>query len=499
MKTRKIHRGVLSIELAIVLAVVVFISIFGLTRYRQYVDEIEWTLQARHMNAVTAAAKSYVRDNRNTLVSQVSGGGTVRLTGAQLQQAGYLPDGFSLTNTAAQTFEVAITRNPKATQKLMAFVFTRGGMALPYKGMRYISQTQDGAGGYIRTANLAEGAQGGWKYNLATYGLTGESGRLASFLSSDVLGTDDQESDRLYRYAITSRPELNRMYTAIDMNGNNLNNAGTVTAGTGTFSGNVNAQNGVFSGNITGQNGGFTASVSAPTISATNLNAQTTRTAGETYTGGWYRTTGDTGWYNEKHNGGLYMSDSQWIRSYADKGFYTGGQVQAGSIQSNGTLVANGRITARDYVQIDGQGVVGTWCPSNGLIGRTAAGRILSCESNVWSSPGNNSGRYQSFGTIVSTYSAINNTGSPITIYASGGVSTINKGIKDGDNCRNTWHLSGSVEGQIITAATNVNSTWGKSGAINFIVPVGASYTVISNPMPSYGCSPGSFSLMVYS
>lgn len=404
MKTRKIHRGVLSIELAIVLAVVVFVSILGLTRYRQYVDEIEWTLQARHMNAVTAAAKSYVRDNRNTLVSQVSGGGTVRLTGAQLQQAGYLPDGFSLTNTAAQTFEVAITRNPKATQKLMAFVFTRGGIALPYKGMRYISQAQDGAGGYIRTANLAEGAQGGWKYNLATYGLTGESGRLASFLSSDVLGTDDQESDRLYRYAITSRPELNRMYTAIDMNGNNLNNAGTVTAGTGTFSGNVNArdgvfsgnvtgQNGAFSGNVTGQNGSFTASLSAPNVTANNLNAQTTRTAGETYTGGWYRTTGDTGWYNEKHNGGLYMSDSQWIRSYADKGFYTGGQVQAGSLQSNssivahGTLQANGRATMGEFIKINGVGTAGTWCPENGLVAVDTTGGILSCQNHAWAKP----------------------------------------------------------------------------------------------------------------
>ncbi|HEY3592131.1 MAG TPA: shufflon system plasmid conjugative transfer pilus tip adhesin PilV [Buttiauxella sp.] len=391
MKTKKIHRGILSIEVAIALVVVMFACIYGLNRYSQYVDELEWTVQARHMDAISAAAKSYIRDNRDSLVGQVSGGGTVKLTGTQLQQAGYLPDGFSLRNSASQSFEVAVTRNPKASQKLMAFVFTRGGTAIPYKGMRYISQTMKGSGGYIPTANQAEGAT--WKFNLGSYGLTGEAGRLTSYLSSDILGTDDQESDRLYRYAITSRPELNRMHAAIDMNGNNLNNTGTVNAQTGNFSGNVNARDGGFTGNITGQNGSFSGSVSAPTVTTNDLNAQTTRTAGETYTGGWYRTTGDAGWYSEKHNGGLYMSDSQWIRSYNDKGIYTGGQVQAGSILSNGpivasgTLQANGRATMGEFIKINGQGTAGAWCPENGLVAVDTTGGILSCQNNAWAKP----------------------------------------------------------------------------------------------------------------
>lgn len=391
MKTKKIHRGILSIEVAITLVVVMFSSIYGLNRYSQYVDELEWTVQARQMDAISAAAKSYIRDNRDMLVSQVSGGGTVKLTGTKLQQAGYLPDGFSLRNSASQSFELAVTRNPKASQKLTAFVLTRGGAAIPYKGMRYIAQTMKGSGGYIPAANQAEGAT--WKFNLGSYGLTGETGRLASYLSSDVLGTDDQESDRLYRYAITSRPELNRMHAAIDMNGNNLNNTGTLNAQTGNFSGNVNAQNGGFTGNVTGQNGSFSGSVSAPTVTANDLNAQTTRTAGETYTGGWYRTTGDTGWYSEKHNGGLYMSDSQWIRSFNDKGIYTGGQVQAGSIQSNGpivaqgTLQANGRATLGEFLKIEGRGTAGAWCAETGLVALDTAGGILTCQNNVWVKP----------------------------------------------------------------------------------------------------------------
>lgn len=63
--------------------------------------------------------------------------------------------------------------------------------------------------------------------------------------------------------------------------------------------------------------------------------------------GGWLRNTKtNTGWYNEATNGGLYMSDPSWVRSYADKGIYTGGQMQAGSMQSNGSITAAGNVIA---------------------------------------------------------------------------------------------------------------------------------------------------------
>lgn len=39
-----------------------------------------------------------------------------------------------------------------------------------------------------------------------------------------------QESDRLYRFQVKQRPELNRMHTDIDMGGNNLNNTATINS-----------------------------------------------------------------------------------------------------------------------------------------------------------------------------------------------------------------------------------------------------------------------------
>ncbi len=365
MKSHTVHRGILSTEVAITLVIVMLASVLGLTRYKQHMHEMEWTVEAKRMNAVSAAAKSYIRDNRDTLINQVPADTPLNITGAHLQSAGYLPEGFTMTNTSAQTFVVAVVRNPKATEKLVAFLLTQGGVPIEYKGLRYIAQAIDGAGGYIQTPNVAEGAYGSWKINLAQYGLTAQAGRLATYLSSEVLGTDDQESDRLYRYAITSRPELNRMHAAIDMNNNNINNAATVNAEQGSFAGNVTAKNGMFSETITAKNADISDNITA---------GRDIRT-----TDGWVVTQNSKGWMNSTHGGGFYMSDSNWIRSLNNKGIYTGGQIKAG------TVTSEGRLSTGEHLKLDKIIVQGSSCSPNGLVGRDASGNALSCSSGKWS------------------------------------------------------------------------------------------------------------------
>lgn len=52
----------------------------------------------------------------------------------------------------------------------------------------------------------------------------------------------------------------------------------------------------------------------------------------------WFRSSGNTGWYNESYGGGWYMIDDQWIRAYNNKHIVTGGNIQAGAdFISNGT------------------------------------------------------------------------------------------------------------------------------------------------------------------
>ena len=211
--------------------------------------------------------------------------------------------------------------------------------------------------------------------NLSSYGLTGESGRLAVWLSSDVLGADDQESDRLYRYALASRPELNRMHTAIDMNNNNLNNVATVNAKTGTFTENVTAKNGNFSEGVTAKNGTFSENINAKN----GAFSQGITTGSDIRSNdGWLITQNSKGWMNATHGGGWYMSDDDWMRSLNNKNIYTGGQVRGGTVRSDG------RISTGEFLQLDAVATEGTRCSPDGLVGRDASGGILSCQSGVW-------------------------------------------------------------------------------------------------------------------
>lgn len=43
----------------------------------------------------------------------------------------------------------------------------------------------------------------------------------------------------------------------------------------------------------------------------------------------WFRSSGNTGWYNTTYQGGWYMSDTSWIRAHNGVGIYTSGQMRA--------------------------------------------------------------------------------------------------------------------------------------------------------------------------
>lgn len=45
----------------------------------------------------------------------------------------------------------------------------------------------------------------------------------------------------------------------------------------------------------------------------------------------WFRSSGNTGWYNTTYQGGWYMSDTSWIRAHNGVGIYTSGQIYSSS------------------------------------------------------------------------------------------------------------------------------------------------------------------------
>lgn len=358
-KSRAVHRGNMLLQLGLVMGIVLFVAPTAMDRYAGQQQEKVWTGTASHLSFVSQAAKRYVRDNRDILLNQVVGGPVV-VTGATMRAQGYLPAGFSLTNDSGQTYQLAMAKDPGQAGQLVAFVLTTGGNEIPYKGLRQIAADTDGMGGYVWPANTAVGADGGWQAKLGDYGLSAQQGRLAAFLSADALGTDADESDRLYRYQVTGRPDLNRMHTSIDMNGNNLDNGG-----------NVNAANAAFTGQV---------------AAGTNVNANGDVAAGGSVTAnndirsntGWVITNGGKGWLNETYGGGFYMSDDQWVRSVNNKNIYTGGQVRGGTVR------ADGRLSTGENLQLEGVNTVGVECSPNGMVSRDVSGRVMSCVDGVW-------------------------------------------------------------------------------------------------------------------
>lgn len=84
-------------------------------------------------------------------------------------------------------------------------------------------------------------------------------------------------------------------------------------------------------------------------------------TASSFYTGNWFRSTGQTGWYNETYGGGIYMADSSWVRVYNSKAFLCNNDIRAGQGNQH-TIINNNWIGF--YRASDG-GRVG-WMGANG-------------------------------------------------------------------------------------------------------------------------------------
>lgn len=62
---------------------------------------------------------------------------------------------------------------------------------------------------------------------------------------------------------------------------------------------------------------------------STSANTQTTPSVNTIFANNWFRSQGDTGWYNESYGGGIRMTDTKWIRTFGGKSFYCDSQISS--------------------------------------------------------------------------------------------------------------------------------------------------------------------------
>ena len=64
------------------------------------------------------------------------------------------------------------------------------------------------------------------------------------------------------------------------------------------------------------------------------------------YTNNWFRSTGNSGWYNENYGGGIFMEDTTWVKVYNGKAFYAPGEIRSDNHMTVNGLGSYGQFRA---------------------------------------------------------------------------------------------------------------------------------------------------------
>ncbi|ELZ6344263.1 shufflon system plasmid conjugative transfer pilus tip adhesin PilV, partial [Salmonella enterica] len=347
MKKQKHDGGFVAMSVGAGLLIVLVMASMAARYMGDYLKSREWQVVAMQTNRFTQAASSYVGRYYPTVLASATTTKPVVVTSQMLKNTGLLPASFSETNSYGQQYQAMIVRNQQNQELLQGMVVSRGGHALN----QISKDITAGFGGYVEDGQTAVGAMRSWRIALSSYGTSTGRGHLAVMLSTDDLSGAREDGDRLYRFQVNGRPDLNKMHTSIDMGGNNLNAVGTVVANSAT----VNT--------VSGQSGSFSVSLvsNGPITAGGDIRS----------TGGWIVTRSGKGWMDETHGGGLYMSDNDWLRILNNKGFYTGGEIRGGKVRSDGDVSVGG------VLDLDKINVANTYCPKDGSVSRTATGAPL--------------------------------------------------------------------------------------------------------------------------
>ena len=148
--------------------------------------------------------------------------------------------------------------------------------------------------------------------------------------------------------------------------------------------------------------GRFTGELQVPTVYASN----------------WFRSTGNSGWYSQTHGGGIYMTDSNWVRVYNDKAF----RVQEGiAIGTNGFIVGlklHGaahealEVSAGNYTMGLGCNSNGSWYWWRGTANPESAGNksyVMQYDGSVWKFTGQLRCDSLRIGDAIFSYDAAHN------------------------------------------------------------------------------------------
>jgi hypothetical protein len=248
---KRLKRGIAEVTGSVIAVGVLFVVLvtFVIPISMWTVDEYRNGIAAGQARTVQNAVNKYISDNATTIAGASSATVPYNLTVPILVNAGYLPTGYSETNNFSATYQTRIFQ--PASGKFHTMTFLTGGVDLKLAQARKIALRIGATGGYIE-GGVAKGALGAWSENLSVFGgFNPGDGHIviAGFYQNGAIS-----NDYLYRKAVPGHPELNTMNTALDMGGNDVNNAATLRAANASISATVTATTANVNGTITAGN-----------------------------------------------------------------------------------------------------------------------------------------------------------------------------------------------------------------------------------------------------
>lgn len=213
-----------------------YLMLFPLLAYLIW-QGLAWFQQrtvAYHFNLIVAAAREYGRTHAPDLLAQATATSGPTLAIADLQAANLLQS-VSERNGWGQGYQIHVRQPEDGALRLV--VLTTGGTR---DGTSFLNSTVPGtaaiAGGHAgfipsgvlpgQNSGQLVGTMGGWRLILADCGIpspgAGHLGALTDFSADELAG------EFLYRVAVPGKPELNEMWTELDMTDHAIRNVAEV-------------------------------------------------------------------------------------------------------------------------------------------------------------------------------------------------------------------------------------------------------------------------------
>ena len=265
--------GFTLMEIVVFTAILAIVATSTVPLIRNLQSSTEASIAGGQLRTVAQASGAYIRANYSALQGITSSTTAAAIAVTTLQAGGYLPSTGSFVDPWRQSYTLYVLQ-PTANN-LLGLVLTVGGRTTPYNStvpedVRFAevivpsaARQAGAAGGFVSIGNIAGsvrgrvyGAAGGWQLDISTTNIPNPgAGHLAAIV---YLASGQLVDDVLYRFSVPGNADANRMHVALDMNGNNINNAATISAT-----------------NISATNVGASGTVTAPTVTTTTANAST--------------------------------------------------------------------------------------------------------------------------------------------------------------------------------------------------------------------------------